>query len=128
MSEVTQTILLNDPGGRPGNCLQAAVASLLDLDLDAVPHFAESRGDWWQDMETFAQEHGYTMTQFGPRHEPPVFGLAFGFTNRSSERHAVVYRDGVMAWDPHPSRDGLTSVRTWVDFDRITMPCEAVPA
>ena len=119
MTEVAQTILLNDPSGRPGNCLQAAVASLLDLELDAVPHFAESTGDWWQDMEMFAQEHGYTMTQFGPSHEPPVFGLAFGFTNRSSERHAVVYRDGVMVWDPHPSRDGLTTVRTYVDFDPI---------
>lgn len=119
MTEVTQTILLNDPSGRPGNCLQAAVASLLDLELDAVPHFAESAGDWWQDMETFAQGHGYELMQHGPGHEPPVFGLAFGFTNRSSERHAVVYRDGVMVWDPHPSRSGLTSIRTYVDFDPI---------
>lgn len=36
MSEVTQTILLNDPSGRPRNCLQAAVASLLDLDFDLI--------------------------------------------------------------------------------------------
>lgn len=126
MSEVTQTILLGNPDGRPGNCLQAAVASLLDLDLQAVPHFAESTRDWFEDIATFARDHGYDLTQHGPGHEPPVFGLAFGFTNRSSERHAVVYRDGVMVWDPHPSRDGLTSVRTYVDFDRIAMPREEV--
>lgn len=117
VSEVTQTILLGDPNGRPGNCLQAAVASLLGLELDAVPHFVESTGDWFEDMVTFARGHGYGITDHGPDHEPPAFGLAFGFTNRSDERHAVVYRDGEMAWDPHPSRDGLTTVRTYVDFE-----------
>lgn len=116
MSEVTQTILLGDPSGRPGNCLQAAVASLLDLPLAAVPHFVESTGDWVEDVTAFARDHGYSITWHGCRHEPPVVGLAFGFTNRSDERHAVVYRDGEMVWDPHPSRDGLTSVMTYVDF------------
>lgn len=122
MSEVTQTILLNDPSGRQGDCLRAAVASLLDLPPDEVPHFIESTGDWWEDMAAFARGHGYIVTQHGPDHEPPVFGLAFGFTNRSDERHAVVYRDGAMAWDPHPSRDGLVRVMTFVEFDRAMVP------
>lgn len=128
MSEVTQTILLGDPSGRPGNCLQAAVASLLGLDLDAVPHFVESTGDWFEDMAVFVLGHGYELMQHSPAHDPPVFGLAFGFTNRSADRHAVVYRDGVMAWDPHPSRDGLTSVKVYLDFDPIAVPREEVPA
>lgn len=76
-------------------------------------------------MVTFVRGHGYEMTQHGRDHEPPVFGLAFGFTNRSNEQHAVVYRDGVV-WDPHPSRDGLTSVKAYIDFDRIAMPREEV--
>lgn len=114
MKGVTQTILLGDPSGRPGNCLQAAVASLLDLDLEDVPHFVESDGDWVAEFEAWVETAGYRIQWGGPRDSPPAFGLAFGFTNRSGERHAVVYRDGAMVWDPHPSQAGLTSVSNYV--------------
>ena len=60
---------------------------------------------------------GYRIIWRDPKDSPPVFGLAFGFTNRSGERHAVVYRDRAMAWDPHPTRDGLTSVLTYLEFE-----------
>jgi hypothetical protein len=118
VSEVVQTILLGDPSGRPGNCLQAAVASLLDLDVGDVPHFVETNGDWEAEFEAWVQAAGYRIVWRGPKDSPPAFGLAFGFTTRSVERHAVVYRDGAMAWDPHPSRDGLTSVLTYLEFER----------
>lgn len=121
MSEVSQTILLGDPSGRPGNCLQAAVASLLDLDLDAVPHFAEADVDVWEaEFEAWMEAAGYRIDWGGPRDAPPGFGLAFGFTTRSCERHAVVYRDGAMAWDPHPSHEGLTSVSSYLQFEEAT--------
>jgi hypothetical protein len=122
VSEVTQTILLGDPSGRPGNCLQAAVASLFDLDLEDVPHFAESDGDWEAEFEAWVETVGYRIVWRGPSGSPPAFGLAFGFTNRSGERHAVVYRDGAMMWDPHPSRDGLTSVLTYLEFEAVRNP------
>jgi len=82
-----------------------------------VPHFVESPGDWFRDMTEFARDHGYHVTWHNISHPLPAFGLAFGYTNRSSEKHAVVCRDGVMVWDPHPSRDGLTAVTTVVTFD-----------
>ena len=37
---VDQTIFVGDPQ-RPGNCVAACVATLLDLPLDRVPHFIE---------------------------------------------------------------------------------------
>lgn len=40
MTPVDQTILHDPQTGAIGNCMQAAIASLLDLPLDAVPHFA----------------------------------------------------------------------------------------
>lgn len=122
MSEVTQTILLGDPSGRPGNCLQAAVASLLDLPLDAVPHFVESTGDWVEELAAFGRDHGYDVTWHGYDQEPPTVGLAVGGTNRSSEKHCVVYRDGGVVWDPHPSHDGLTSIAGYVHFERAQVP------
>jgi hypothetical protein len=42
VAEVTQSILYTpelNARGVYGNCLQAAVASALGMDLDAVPHF-----------------------------------------------------------------------------------------
>lgn len=115
MSEITQTITVGDGSGRLGNCLQAAVASLLDLPLDEVPHFAEI-DDWNGAFDDFAEQHGfrlaYTVTQ------TPEFGLAFGLSARGVA-HSVVYRDGTEVWDPHPSRDGLRSISAFVHFNRI---------
>jgi hypothetical protein len=113
---VTQTILANDPSGVPGNCAQAAVASLLGIDIDDVPHFAEHRHDWILCLRAFAALHGYDVWHRSPDRYVP-FGLAIGPTARGTE-HAVVWRDGEMAWDPHPSRAGLTKVHDLYAFER----------
>jgi hypothetical protein len=112
---VTQTILAGDPSGRPGNCLQAAVATLLNLPLDRVPHFVESGDDWLTEMIVFAETRGY-RTEWRTKDEPLTFGLMFGPTVRSADlHHAVAVVDGVM-WDPHPSRAGLTEAFTYIAF------------
>lgn len=114
MTPTTQTILAGDPSGVPGNCLQAAVASLLDLPLPDVPHFAE-HDDWLERLVAFGGERGYRV-----RYRPPgtegVNGLAFGPSARGV-KHAVVWIDGKQAWDPHPDRNGLVSVSMLLDFD-----------
>lgn len=115
---VTQTILAGQIRGRLGNCLQAAVATILELELDEVPHFAESAGDWVADLVAFAHEHGYRIRWTHGGHAAPELGLAFGPTVRSRDIiHSVAIRDGRM-WDPHPSRAGLTSVTTYVPWER----------
>lgn len=117
MSEVSQTIILGDGSGRLGNCLQAAVASALDLPLDEVPHFAEVE-DWWRALVEFVQERGSNVVLRPASDGPPVLGLAFGQSPRGV-MHAVVCRDGEVVWDPHPSRDGLSSVSSYVRFDAL---------
>lgn len=112
---VTQTIFAGDPSGRMGNCLQAAVATLLGLPLDDVPHFAES-SEWASDLASFAFQSGYATVWRGGGAPAPNNGLAFGPTIRSADiAHAVAILDG-QVWDPHPSRAGLTSVSTYVDW------------
>lgn len=108
MREVTQTILHEEGAAIPGNCLQAAVASLLDLDLDAVPHFIV-HDDWLARLIAFGRDHGYHVDcEFQP--EAPIrFGIASGPSPRGVH-HAVVVIDGETVWDPHPSRAGLLSV------------------
>lgn len=108
---VDQTIFADNPEGIPGNCLQAAVATLLRLSLETVPHFLQAE-DWWLSLDRFAARYGYVMLPGGSN--PPIFGLAFGPSPRGVT-HAVVFRDGSM-WDPHPSRDFLISVSTYIEF------------
>lgn len=113
MNGVTQTILAGTPG-RMGNCLQAAVATLLGLPLDAVPHFVELDESWSEALAEFARQHGYATVWTDGLYPPPDFGLAFGPTVRSTDVvHAVAIVDGHV-WDPHPSRAGLTTASTYI--------------
>lgn len=113
MEGVTQTILAGTPG-RQGNCLQAAVATLLGLPLDEVPHFVELDESWSEALADFAQWHGYATVWTDGHGPAPTLGLAFGPTVRDKDIvHAVALVDGRI-WDPHPTRAGLTSVSTYV--------------
>lgn len=116
MFEVTQTILMGDGSGREGNCLQAVVASLLDLPLDKVPHFLESP-DWWVALVTFMRTQGLNIYRLPASAPAPQFGVAIGPSSRGVT-HAIAYCDGA-DWDPHPSRDGLVDVDFFVAIEPI---------
>jgi hypothetical protein len=107
MRPVTQTIFHDDPDGRPGNCLQACIASLLDLPLDDVPHFL-LHDDWTGALEQFLTAHGRRL-HAQPASDHCAYGMAWGPSKRGV-RHAVVWADGRMAHDPHPSHAGLLHV------------------
>ena len=112
--EVTQTILYV-PGLEArevyGNCLQAAMASALGLELDAVPHFGAFV--WW-DAAARLWLRGRSLDW---RWVPASLGLpegrcvVIGTSPRPTGRHAVAGDGGRVAWDPHPSRDGLTEIQ-----------------
>lgn len=127
----TQTITAERPDGHnaagiAGNCLQTAVASLLDLDVDEVPHFA-LYPDWFAAMRRWARGRGGDFTMF---YVPMVteyvdawrsnseFGrqnglhaLLSGPSPRGPFWHVVVGNvDLEVVHDPHPSRAGLTAV------------------
>ncbi len=96
-----------------GNCWQAAVASLLGLALDDVPHFMES-DDPWGTYLGFLFDRGFAViTTAKPR--PGAFGLATGDSQRGV-KHAVVTCGSEMVHDPHPSGDGLLGVDTYEYF------------
>lgn len=116
MIPTTQTILAGDPSGIPGNCLQAAVAALLEMPLGDVPHFVE-HDDWLERLVAFGETFGYRV-----RYRPPgtdgVTGLACGPSPRGVQ-HAVVWIDGKSAWDPHPDRTGLSAVSMLLAFEPV---------
>lgn len=108
-TEVTQTIL-HDPDRPqvPGNCLQAAVASVLGLPLETVPHFAAFV--WWSAaMEFWARGRGMVVRHEDTTTIPDRLCIAGGKSPRGVD-HACVADGGRVVWDPHPSRDGLTLV------------------
>lgn len=55
MKPIDQTIV--DPG--KGNCLQAAIASLLDLNLEDVPSFIDAKEKWHQLLWSFMESQGF---------------------------------------------------------------------
>ena len=116
MHRVTQSILHGDPSGRPGDCLRAAVASLLELPLDSVPHFIEW-DDWDERLRDFCIAHGYQPILRG-RDAHVAYGMAWGPSERGV-RHAVCWIDGAIAWDPHPSRAGLERVTELIAFEPL---------
>lgn len=115
MIPVDQTIFGDGENGRPvGNCWQACVASLLDLPLDKVPHFAlECPNLWFMSTRLFVIEHsGFDLGCYIPDFPITFPGgcvIGTGRSPRGNFNHAVIL-DGVcgeMIHDPHPSRDGL---------------------
>lgn len=116
MKPVDQTRSHDAAAGVPGNCMQAAIASLLELDIDQVPDFTdgvitdtpERIGEYWRRVEEFLADRD--MYYFGlPEQGLPGLHLASGMSPRGV-RHVVV-RDGWdVVHDPHPSRAGLVSV------------------
>lgn len=128
MTPQTQTVLAErDDGhssdGIPGNCLQAVVATLLDLELDQVPHFAVYV-DWFAAMRRWARERDGDFTYFEfPVPEQYAAGwesvrgwggyvILGGSSPRGPFGHVVVGTvDREVVHDPHPSRAGLVEVQ-----------------
>lgn len=119
-TEVTQTMFFDselEKAGIYGNCMQAAVASVLNLPLEAVPHF--SQFVWWpQAIELWARGRGLSSHWHTIEEIPDRLCVVGGKSPRGAKGgHVVVAHRGEIVWDPHPSRDGLTSVEDCVWFE-----------
>lgn len=58
MKKIYQRI--DDP--KHGDCYKCAIASILDLEYDEVPHFIEFGDDWLLEAQKFFKEHGYNYS------------------------------------------------------------------
>lgn len=118
----------------PGNCIQAAVASVLELPLDAVPHFL-LLGDYWQiTLTQFLRARGMSLrvwtdnadwVAYWERLNVPAWPLSMapgdqvviksGPSPRGDWLHAAVYRGDQLLHDPHPAGGGLAgaAVEIW---------------
>ena len=140
MIPVFQTVLA-DPSradghsaeGVAGNCYQAALASVLELPLEQVPHFAQDGERWQETSEAWLTERGVIRAFYVDEHlaalgyplyvEPGtdfwgtpadflIGALGAGPSPRGPWRHVVVLDPdtGDMLHDPHPSGAGVLEV------------------
>jgi len=126
MTPVKQTILHDPENGVFGNCAQAAFASIFELPLGDVPHFADGADntkeggliyekallDWLSTM-------GYSSIslQIVPEYlelwcdhiaKRTEYHLISGMSPRFPDsRHLVVAKNGEIIHDPHPDNTGL---------------------
>lgn len=91
-----------------GNCMQAAVATILRKPLDAVPHFG-AFSYWPGALRLWLRGEGLDYTHVKAPPIPQERAMLCGQSPRGYA-HAVVSEGGAVVWDPHPSRDGLTTV------------------
>ena len=106
---VYQTKFYNGQPGS-GNCTEAAVATLLGLPLDQVPTFYTGEsGSQHLNMERFFNERGYELEVCSANISPECMYLVSGKSSRGCS-HMVVYYDGQLLHDPHPSGEGVLSV------------------
>lgn len=90
-----------------GNCLQASVATLLNLPLEAIPHFMLF-GDklWWDALILFMRSKGFDVlgwVEGNPPHDDKYYLTSMECGNKEF-CHAVITKNGVIVHDPHPSK------------------------
>lgn len=120
MKPVHQTTFRPSEGDGAGNCLAAALASVLELALDEVPNFSAIEGEnreWFRAMEAWLRERGYGLGVWYLADNPAYYTsegvplLVTGKSPRGDWNHTVVCvtRGDQLVYehDPHPSGDFL---------------------
>lgn len=133
-----------------GNCWASAIASILELPLSEVPNFEVwfqwNDTFWYHLTNRFIHKKGYHLEYcrefrlFHPeiikeefKDAPPFYDIEeekeklkdqYYFVTGPSSRgvsHVVIYQNGIMVHDPHPSREGLLELES---FERIRLLTE----
>ena len=113
MIQVAQTRV----GQENGNCMAAALASILEIRIGEIPEFGDDEV-FLENIQEFLEPLGLYYVQARP--DDPILEIAFrhgdvyhtveGISPRGG-MHACVGLNGSIAWDPHPPHDGgLVSV------------------
>jgi hypothetical protein len=99
--------------GSRGNCVSACIASILEIPIRTVPLFIGET--WWPRLLAWLARRELSATKIEDGSMPLGFTIAFGPSTRLiGLGHACVALDGVVVYDPHPSRDGLPLVDHYV--------------
>lgn len=96
--------------------MQCAVAYLLQVPVEEVPHFGESgiAEECWDMFDDYFLSIGEMIVMWSADKTSDKVYLASGDTVRGTS-HMVVMQNGKLLFDPHPSNAGLSRiVCTWM--------------
>jgi hypothetical protein len=114
-----------------GNCGEACVASILEIELSEVPKFNDPSNPtnatgYCQRVRDFVSKFGYSYIdiRFDDGNDPKEFlkdcwVIATGPSPRAIEdwhRHAVVWYNGEIVHDPHPDKTKLEKIEMYGIF------------
>ena len=106
--------------GDVGNCFSACLASVFDIEINEVPNFYNVAGNdpaaWWGAVRDWLRDRGFGVMSIQADLIDQFEGLFIvgGESERGIE-HAVLYQNGKIIFDPHPSDVGVKKV-TSVDL------------
>jgi len=103
-------------GKGEGNCLAACVASITEIPLDLLALNWTSDEHWYETLQREMARHGWTV-EYDTAEVPRGYCIASGDAARGVT-HSVVYFDGTLVHDPHPSRDGLLNEQSYITLTR----------
>lgn len=110
---ITQTEFYDPDNPASGNCVEASIATILDISLQSIPKLIPPNCDvitFWDNVDDFLMTVGMRLKLWHSKDYPPGRYLVSGPSVRGCS-HMVVYEDGQLLWDPHPSRAGVLEVR-----------------
>lgn len=115
MTPVRQTIFVADHPNGWGNCMSAAIASILDRPLSEVIDTTDPAvrdAGFWKSIYRWFNDQGLKLVDYEPGAEELEgrYSIGTGQSPRGNFHHAVICKSGRVVWDPHPSDDGVTSL------------------
>jgi hypothetical protein len=104
------------PPDERGNCIQAAVASLFEVELESVPNFITAR-DWFAALNEWLLPTGLAaiIMPIEDMWVPSdVMYLLIGNSPRGDWTHIVIHKNGRLVHDPHPDGVGIAEGPRWI--------------
>ena len=113
-----------------GNCFATCIASILEIPIEAVPAFEELFASyptqWFSWYRRYLKGWGIIPVQKDAHLPVDSYYISNGASPRSREGdrilHSVVYLNGKMIHDPHPSGDGILSEDSFIYFLPLEQP------
>lgn len=124
MKPVMQTLFYDKD--RTGNCFEACLASIFEMDLKDVPNFHGK--NWFVEFWEWLKTKGYTTD--GSLYNENIenynggvdgYFIVAGESPRGKHikgGHAVVYKNGKLAHDPHPDGTGVVSIKYIMSIEK----------
>ena len=117
MIPIKQTIFSDRDNGIVGNCWQACVASLLDMNLESVPHFCDYPS-WPENYHKWLYAKDLVSIDFVCNNDYQLCHLGYHIISGTSPRdrsilHGVIGLNGEICFDPHPENTGLLEPEKW---------------